>query len=140
MLGFGRNLLFTGGVVFQPQEAEQTSADSLSLQIDLQEGYRLYRAGANFIDARVPESYLEGHIPGAYNLPAEASFQQKMEMADSLNTEQMYVIYCNNESCPLGEEVYQFLQVAGFQSLHIMYQGFDGWKQAGYPVKTGEGA
>ena len=137
ILGFGRNILFPGGVAFQSKEPAAGSTDSLALQIDLRTGYRLYRDGMTFIDARAVESYRAGHIPGALSLPAGESFQRKLMLADSLNPQQTYVIYCNDSSCPLGEEVYQFLQVAGFQSLHLMYEGFDGWKQAGYPVTAG---
>ncbi len=137
ILGIARNVIFSGGIDLSVSETPVISSDSLSLEISLQAGYQLYRQDLPFIDARSAESYQAGHIPDAVSLPATVSFQQQMMIAQSLDTSRTYVLYCNDEHCTLADEIYEFMRVSGFHNLHIMYEGYDGWLEAGYPV-TGE--
>jgi len=138
VLGVGRNVLFPGGLTWQTAPREMGAADTLALEITLEQAYRLYRQDIPFIDARIEERFTAGHIPEAINIPAAGNFQQKMMAATELDTAQTYVLYCNDEHCPLAHELYEFLRVSGFESLHIMFEGFDGWEQAGYPVSGEE--
>ena len=142
VLGILRNTVFSGGVSFQekPGAAQTTIAqnDTTPVEIDLHTGYKLYQQKVQFLDARSPEQYNESHIPDAINVPAAASFDEKMKAIGALDPEKEYVVYCNNSDCPLAEDLYQFLQVAGFTHLHVMYEGFDGWHDKAYPV-TGTG-
>ncbi len=128
-----RNGFFSDGLNFQ-HEIVQSSGPIESVEISLKQGYRLFQQDVQFIDARTVQSYNESHISGAISLPANASFQEKMMKVNSLDEAKTYVIYCNDPECALGDEIYELLQVGGFQSVHIMYEGFDGWEQAGYPV------
>jgi len=136
LLGLGRNYFFPGGI--RPMKAPETSqaSDTLDVEISLKQGHRLYRQGVTFIDARVPDRYVEGRIPGSVNLPANASMERKSALADSLSAEATYVIYCNNPACPLGEVIYEFLQMMGFDKLHILTEGYEGWRDAGYQTSA----
>lgn len=138
VLGVGRNVLFPGGLTWRNQPSAENPADTLSLEISLEQAYRLYRQDIPFIDARIEQRYTTSHIPEAINIPAAGSFQQKMKAASELDTAKTYVLYCNDDHCPLAHELYEFLRVSGFESLHIMYEGFDEWLQAGYPVSGEE--
>ncbi len=135
-LGLLRNTLVPGGVSFtsveQPSSLEST--ESLPLEIELDTAYGLFQDDVQFIDARNAEDFSESHIPGALSIPAAAHFNQKMQATRELNKSSRYVLYCNNPECPLSHELFEFMQVAGFSNVHIMYEGFDGWKAAGYPV------
>jgi len=137
ILGIARNVIFSGGIDLSVSDTSTISSDSLSLEISLEDGYQLYRQDITFIDARSAERYQIGHIPEAVSLPATASFQQQMMIAQSMDTSQTYVLYCNDEHCTLANEIYEFMRVSGFNNLHIMFEGYDGWLEAGYPV-TGE--
>ncbi len=141
LLGVFRNFVLPGGMSFtENHNAKSVTKDTLSENLTLKQGYQLFRKGVLFIDARSPERYKNGHIPGALSVPAELTFQEKVERTDSLNTSAEYVVYCNDTECPLAEEVYEFLQIGGFKDIHIMPDGFDGWQAAGYPVKGASGA
>ncbi len=140
ILGVGRNVLFPGGLTWQNQPSAESATNTFSLEITLEQAYRLYRQDIPFIDARVEQRYAASHIPEAINIPTAAGFQEKMKAASELDTAKTYVLYCNDDHCPLAHELYEFLRVSGFESLHIMYEGFDGWQQAGYPVTGKEGA
>ena len=140
ILGTLRNTLFPGGVSFSANAAsDRAIADTLSETISLETGYRLHQQGVQFLDARTGENYQSGHISGALNIPVDASFHKKVQLTESLDPNRRYVIYCNDPACPLGDELYEFLKIAGFTRLHIMEAGYDGWNAAGYPVAQGGG-
>jgi len=141
VLGIFRNLVLPGGIDFSASSARSsTLQDTLSENLTLEQGYALYQQGVQFIDARSHERFQAAHIPGALNVPAELTFQEKVERTDSLNISAKYVLYCNDAECPLADEVYEFLQIAGFKDVHIMVPGFDEWQKAGYPVEGETGA
>ncbi len=137
LLGLGRNAFFPGGISLVETAGETGFPDTVHVEIDLVTGYRYYQQGVQFIDARAPGKYAAGHIPGSINLPADASLETKSAAADTLPPEGTYVIYCNDPACNLGDVVYEFLRMMGFETLHIMTAGFDGWQNAGYPVNEG---
>lgn len=139
VLGLLRNMLFSDSISFRESTAiTGINADSLSENITLEEARQLQQQGIRFLDARAPANYSDGHIPGALNIPASVPFQEKIQLVQNLDTDAPYVIYCNDPDCPLGDEIYEFLQVAGFTKLHIMAAGYDGWEKAGYAVAKGE--
>lgn len=136
VLGVFRNFVLPGGINFGTTAAQHTTAqDTLSENLTLEQGYALFRQGVQFLDARSHEKFQVAHIPGAVNIPAELTFQDKVEHTDSLDISGKYVLYCNDAECPLADELYEFLQIAGFHDIHIMVPGFDGWRKAGYPVE-----
>jgi len=137
LLGLGRNYLFPGGISVMEVRQSSATQDTLTVEIDRSEAYRLFRNDAVFIDARGQSKYAESHIPGALHLAAAASMEEKSKVIDRLSPKNTYVIYCNNPECPLGDQVYEFMQMMGFSNLHIFTAGFEGWQEAGYPV-TGE--
>jgi|GEM_PF-829077 len=136
VLGVFRNFVLPGGIDFGTSGAQHATAqDTLSENLTLEQGYVLYQQGVQFLDARSHEKFQAARIPGAINIPAELTFQEKVERTDSLDISAKYILYCNDAECPLADELYEFLQIAGFQDIHIMVPGFDGWQKAGYPVE-----
>lgn len=140
VLGLVRNAVFPNGISFTTtgqQQTDQVSGESLPVEIELETAHRLHQEGATFVDARNAEDYRQSHIPDAVSIPAVANFNQKMQATQNLDKNSRYILYCNNPECPLSHELYEFMQVAGFTHVHIMYQGYDGWVEAGYPVTGG---
>lgn len=136
-LGLVRNAISPNGISFTAsgqQEIDQVSGESLPVEIELGTAHRLFQEGVTFIDARNAEDYQRSHIPEAISIPAVANFNQKLQATQDLDKNNRYILYCNNPECPLSHELYEFMQVAGFTNVHIMYEGYDGWTEAGYPV------
>ncbi|MCF7804371.1 MAG: rhodanese-like domain-containing protein [Candidatus Marinimicrobia bacterium] len=140
VLGLLRNSLFPRGIEFGTREQTRASEDTLGLEIEVDQAFRLYQDSVRFIDARSPAEFKTSHISGAINIPAGASIEQKMQLTSSLEKSVKYVVYCNNPECPLGHQLYEYLQFAEFTNVHLMYEGIEGWESAGHPVTdTAEG-
>lgn len=93
---------------------------------------------AVFVDARSPEAYRQGHIPGAVNLPDPqfddffGSFFEQIDPATFLIT------YCEGEHCPLSGSLAQKLRDAGYEKVYVLNNGWGQWKQRELPVERAD--
>lgn len=88
--------------------------------VDLDEPARLFeRQTAIFLDARPPNQYDDGHIPGAMNLPWQEVDRYFIEMADRLEGSGMIITYCDGESCELSHELALFMKEMGFTNVRV---------------------
>ena len=83
------------------------------------------------LDVRPAESYAEGHIPGAVNLP----LAELAERAESLPRDAKYVTYCWRETCQLAAHAALHLAERGFD-VREMNAGWREWTAQGFPVET----
>ena len=89
-----------------------------------------------FVDARTPEEFAQGHIPGAVNIPAEALFSGLESALASLPREKRLLIYCGNLACSKSRELAQGLKDMGLKNIAVMPEGLEGWRAVGGPVET----
>lgn len=103
--------------------------------------YYLDQPGTILVDARSPEEYELGHIPGALNLPADAFDPAFPKVAKRLHGASFIIIYCSGGSCGTSEAVAARLQERGFKEsvLAVFADGLPGWMRAKLPVKSGAG-
>lgn len=81
------------------------------------------------IDVRPPEEYVQGHIPGAINIPLE-----RLEgNLKNLPTEREVIAYCRGPWCVLSFEAVARLRRAGL-SARRLEDGLPEWRRAGFPV------
>lgn len=82
------------------------------------------------IDTRVTSSWQISHIEGAYPLPYFSTMDQ---MYTTLPKDVMIVAYC---SCPRAsaETVVNMLRNKGFNKTAVLYEGFSGYQEQGFPV------
>lgn len=85
-----------------------------------------------FIDARYRDDYDLGHIPGAINLPIDASFALEDELMSRIDKDQAIVVYCQSKYCPYANAVAQRLSGRGFRNLHLLTLGYYAWEKEGY--------
>ncbi|MGI6455213.1 MAG: rhodanese-like domain-containing protein [bacterium] len=90
---------------------------------------------AIFIDARDPNEYAVGHIPGALNLPANSFAETYAEIGDALPRDFPLVIYCQGGACDQSHEVLEQLEQLDFQMLFLYQEGWNAWSEAGLPVE-----
>ncbi len=83
------------------------------------------------VDARGPEVYALGHLPGAVNVP----FDQVETRGLALPKDAVIVVYCGGPQCPHSLIVGRWLIAHGWPSVLQYSQGFPGWQSAGYPVE-----
>jgi len=101
----------------------------------------LFESGeAQFIDARNRESFLDGHIPYAINMPVSSFSAGWPDEIQLLMKELKAVVYCDGISCDASQLVAKHLVRYGFDRVLIVEPGFPGWEETdGCPVEQGEG-
>ena len=100
---------------------------------------RFDRKAAVFLDARKPEEYQEGHIPGAVNFSAlEINKFAPLVMPQLPDKNQELIAYCIGGDCTLSTELAQMLKEQGYTHVEVYEGGWPEWKKAGYPVHTGD--
>lgn len=117
-------------------------ADNRAAAIDEMEGYLEfvdYGGGVIFaqqipkeewakmmvIDARDPEQFAKGHIPGAVNM----DWRQVLAKRNSIPKDKSVLIYCNTGT--LSAQAGFALRVAGWDNVRILQGGMEEWKAKG---------
>jgi len=95
-------------------------------------------AGAALVvDAREPQEYEAGHIPGAVSLPYDqvATDRQRLEQLDTGG--RPIVIYCGGGACELSLSLAWDLVYSGHARVAVYMGGYPDWLAVGLPVVTG---
>ena len=87
-----------------------------------------YRVQIQPTDAREPEAYAAGHIPGAVNVEPQAS----SELLKGLPQNSLLVVYCDGPECGASARLAARLLETG--PVAVLPDGFPAWAAAGYPV------
>ena len=92
---------------------------------------------ALIIDARDPEDYAQGHIPGALNLPEQAvSDPARLEALEAGG--RPMIVYCGGGTCEASMHLAEALVYqAGKRKVLVYEGGWPGWTERGYPVEKG---
>jgi rhodanese-related sulfurtransferase len=95
----------------------------------------LERNAADFVvlDARSPEAFARGHVPGAINIPHRRI--DARSTAD-LSKERLIVTYCDGAGCNASTKAALKLAELGF-GVKEMLGGIDWWRRDGYAIETG---
>jgi rhodanese-related sulfurtransferase len=98
------------------------------------------RGDALFLDARDPDFYKLGHIPGALNLPVQEFERVFPRMRERLEAAPWLIAYCDGGSCEASVEVTERLFLVGIDRVSVFPGGFQQWKDSGQAVEQGEGS
>ena len=85
------------------------------------------------IDARTPEAFAQGHVPGALNLPHRTITGETTAM---LAKDAVLVTYCDGIGCNASTKAAVKLSRLGFQ-VKEMIGGIDWWRRDGLPLGEG---
>ena len=99
---------------------------------DTHEALRSGDPGFVLVDARSPEAYAEGHVPGAINIPHRKIIGSRMAAyaADTL-----FVTYCAGPHCNGAARAAVRLAELGFP-VKLMAGGITGWLDEGFALGT----
>ena len=114
-------------------------AHRLTVETDCSDVDHDLRAGARdivVIDARTPEVFAEGHVPGSVNLPFREIDGESA--AAVLREGVVAVTYCAGPHCNAATQAALRLAQLGYP-VKEMLGGLDYWRRSGYPVATGRG-
>lgn len=90
------------------------------------------------VDARDPMLYRMGHIPGAFNIPArrlDVPAQELLAMLPPDIRGTPVLVYCSDTDCEDSRRVAELLRVAGLARVHVLMEGWRGWREAGREVE-----
>lgn len=110
--------------------------DKLEFEIDSWDLNVAREAGEHLIvvDARSPEAYAGGHIPGAVNIPHR---RMSVETTGHLDKSGLVVTYCDGIGCNASTKGALNMAHLGFRVKELV-GGLDWWKREGYSVHAGQ--
>lgn len=125
-----------------PPLAPDTMSDELPLEFDIDVAFPLWERAMSsgdvqFIDARAPDKFVEGHIPMAFWMGTDAFDAAIPDAIDVLDPGAITVVYCSGGTCHDAHQVGMDLQNFGFTSVHVFTGGMPAWIDAGHPVEPG---
>ena len=88
-------------------------------------------SGIVVIDARTPEAYARGHVPGAINMPHRTI---DPTTTASLPRDKVLVTYCDGVFCNASTKAAAKLTALGFK-VKEMLDGMEGWRKEGYLIE-----
>ncbi len=98
---------------------------------------RIDAGNVSILDARAPDAFAEGHIPGAINIP----YDQLPRYLDTLQSlvmpEDDVVAYCWGPGCDFSDQLATELRMMGYTRVSVFKGGWEDWTEAGYPVESG---
>jgi rhodanese-related sulfurtransferase len=118
----------------EPRVARDHFLSKLSFETDPSDVYHDITnkvPGIIVIDARTPESYAKGHVPGAINIPHRTI---ESSTTQSLPRDKVLVTYCDGVYCNASTKAGAKLTALGFK-VKEMLDGMDGWRKEGYPIE-----
>lgn len=154
ILGLGVNVVSPNRIPYVGEYRDISTGDDPVIPPSAQEGdppfiamdvaqmeYSLKQA--LFVDARLPEEFKCGTIPGSVNVPFEQLPEGDIEeFIDSLlehtPKDKHLVIFCSGEECDLSLHLSRNLQQFGYTDLSIFFGGAREWEKAGMELERRE--
>ncbi|MGB5278251.1 MAG: rhodanese-like domain-containing protein [Gammaproteobacteria bacterium] len=97
----------------------------------------LFDAGVVIVDVRNPRLYARRHIPGAQHLDLKDVFSEA-SLAAVVNKDEPLVIYCSGVKCTRSSRASARAVSWGYKKVYYFRGGIVEWRDAGYPVASGE--
>jgi rhodanese-related sulfurtransferase len=125
--------------VLETQPAESKTAENhfwsrLAFETDPSDVYTDLEnkvTGILVIDARTPEAYARGHVPGAISLPYRTI---DASTTSGLPRDKVLVTYCDGVYCNASTKAAARLTSLGFR-VKEMLDGMSGWRAEAFPVE-----
>jgi rhodanese-related sulfurtransferase len=121
-----------------PADAVAHFARRLAVETDVSDVHAALESGEPgfvLLDSRSPESWAQGHVPGALHLPGR---EIPRRAAAALDPGVPVVTYCWGPGCNGATRAALALAQRGFR-VREMIGGFEYWAREGLPVETADG-
>lgn len=93
------------------------------------------RQSVLFVDARPKDLYDEGHIKGAFSLPAGQIDRLLPQFFNQYPPSTAIVAYCSGRQCTDSHKLARRLRALGYERVQIFIDGYPAWEAAGYPLE-----
>jgi rhodanese-related sulfurtransferase len=111
--------------------------DRYPTAVFLAEAQKLLAEGALSVDARIPEMYREGHLPGAVSLPLSEVDAALPAFQRQVPAEKTLIVYCSGYGCSDSFDLGVILRRSGYADVRVFEGGLPQWQDAGLPVESG---
>ena len=91
--------------------------------------------GFVLLDARSPERFAQGHVPGAINIPHSKIIESRMTRWPRTT---LFVVYCAGPHCNGAARAAVSLARLG-RPVKLMAGGITGWLDEGFELELGDG-
>ncbi len=118
-----------------PPQAEAHFAGLLAYETDCWDVHQALGTGEPgfvLLDVRSPESFREGHIPGAVNLPHGKLVERNLQ---PYAPETLFVVYCGGPHCNGADRGARRIASLG-RLVKKMIGGIEGWKDEGFSLTS----
>ncbi|HWN82354.1 MAG TPA: rhodanese-like domain-containing protein [Candidatus Udaeobacter sp.] len=89
------------------------------------------------LDARAPDAFAEGHLPGALNLSVENLDANYPPLKARLDRVNRIIVYCDGGDCELSHDLAEALKSLGYKRVQLFAGGIAAWTEAGEKLETG---
>jgi rhodanese-related sulfurtransferase len=90
--------------------------------------------GTVLLDARLPELFSPGHIPGAVNLPVAGFAAALPAHLPRLRSARLVIVYCGGPLCNDAVDLAVKLYEKGFKDILVYRGGMEDWQQRGNAI------
>lgn len=146
LLGLAFNLaggipFLAGARPFGVLETEAALPDSAGIHlVGLEAARHFIQSGrGRVLDARAPEDFARGHLPGALNCYVYELERFLPPVLRAVPPDTPLLLYCIGEDCEDSRFLAQSLKDIGYRRLYIFKGGFTSWSGAGLPVEVSAG-
>ncbi len=141
LIGIGVNIFRADGIPlverWQEKVLNEQLVDGLPA-VPLKLAKEAFASGeALFVDARDPDFFALGHIPGAVNLPVRDFDLVFPKLKIRLLEADRLITYCDGASCETSVELLEKLLYAGVHHVEIFTGGIEEWEATGQPIEKG---
>ncbi len=91
------------------------------------------------LDARTPDRYQKGHIPGAISLPISTFAETYDSVKPKIIEGKSLVLYCIGVHCIDSSLLARELSKKGHQEIFVFKGGMEEWQALGFDVQTPDG-
>jgi rhodanese-related sulfurtransferase len=98
----------------------------------------LVSPSAVLLDARSPEEYAAGHVPGALSVPPDQIGEALPRAEERVLAARTVIVYCASDDCGDAIAVTEYVRQIAPDRVFIFVGGWRAWTAARYPVTTGE--
>jgi rhodanese-related sulfurtransferase len=89
-----------------------------------------------WLDARTPQAYRAGHVPGALNIP----YASVREEHQRIRGYDVVIVYGERYNDPIAVGMSKTLRELKYKNIRTLRGGFQAWENAGRPIEKGDGA
>jgi rhodanese-related sulfurtransferase len=131
MLSLATHVLDDAAFLRNPSATRYVAAANIARffpKLDLEGARQFVRNGKGLIvDARFPDTFARGTIPGAINLPIDASPSERRAKMKHIARGTPLLVFCQSSTCEYDEFVATLLAGDGFESITLFTGGWREW-------------